>query len=750
MSYIDGGEKHEVWLLDGVTMYNQLKTSIESGICGTALWRLGSEDPTIWYMLKDMDHVRENIAQLKVLTSPFPVHYSGEGEIIRIISQGQVGHRSYELDSDVDGDIINENYVKYPRPYEVERYGKPKSKEVVLTFDDGPDPTYTPKILDILKKYKVKGTFFIVGENGAANPDIIDRIYNEGHELGNHTYTHPNVADISASRTKIELNTTQRLVQELTGHSMIMFRPPYVADAEPSTPNELSPILRAQKEGYTMIGELIDPSDWEQPSSNIIVERILKNLPNGNIILLHDAGGNRINTVEALPIIIETLRKKGYSFVGVHDLIGKTRDEVMPSIKSRDNPFIVYNRALFSMVLFWELFIKILFYMAIGLGIFRFLFLIFIAIKQSKNSSKVIYDEKYKPMVTVVIAAYNEEKVICKTVDSILSSDYTKLEIIIVNDGSKDNTGEVVAEAYKNNPKIKLINKQNSGKASSVNVGCKEAKGKIIVSLDADTIMAKDAIKLLIRHFVNKDIAAVSGNVKVGNVSNLLTLWQQVEYITGFNLERRAFSELNCITVVPGAIGAWRKSYVKEAGYFKEDTLAEDADITLNLLRKGYKIAYEEYAYAYTESPGDLKSLLKQRYRWAYGTLQCLWKHKDALFNPDHKSLGFVALPNMWIFQYLFQSLSPLADIYFVVGLFGKDTTKIFIFYLAFLLLDYFAAIIAFRLEKENLKPLIWLFLQRLVYRQFMTYVVVKSIFSALMGITVGWNKLQRKGNVKT
>jgi peptidoglycan-N-acetylglucosamine deacetylase len=750
MSYIDSGEKHEVWLLDGATMYNQLKTSVENGICGAALWRLGSEDPTIWNMLKDMDHVRQNIAKLKVLTSPYPVHYSGEGEILRVLSRGNVGIRNYELDSQADGDIINEMYKKYPIPFEVERYGKPKSKEVVLTFDDGPDPTYTPKILDILKRYNVKATFFIVGENGAANPDIIEREYNEGNELGNHTYTHPNVADISSSRTRIELNTTQRLVQELTGHSMIMFRPPYVADAEPSTPNELLPILRAQAEGYTMIGELIDPSDWEKPSSKIILDRILKDLPNGNIILLHDAGGNRINTVNALPNIIVTLRKMGYSFVGIHDLIGKSRDAVMPSIKSSDNPFIVYDRALFSLVFSWELFIKILFYLAICLGIFRFLFLIFFSVKQSKKSNKLIYDEKFNPLVTVVVAAYNEEKVICKTVDSILNSDYKNLEIIIVNDGSKDNTGTIVAESYMSNPKVMLINKENSGKASSVNVGFRAARGEIIVALDADTIIAKDAIKLLIRHFVNKDIAAVSGNVKVGNVSNLLTLWQHVEYITGFNLERRAFAELNCITVVPGAIGAWRKDYVKEAGYFKEDTLAEDTDITLNLLRKGYKIAYEEYAYAYTESPGDIKSLLKQRYRWAYGTLQCLWKHKDALFNPEHKTLGFVALPNMWVFQYLFQSLSPLADIYFVVGLFGKSTLKIVIFYLAFLLLDYASSLIAFRLEKENPKPLIWLFLQRLIYRQFMTYVVIKSIFSALMGITVGWNKLQRKGNVKT
>lgn len=749
LSYKDGDERHEVWLLDAATMYNELKYSIDDGISGAAIWRLGSEDPTVWHLLSNITNVKRNVNKITKLISAVPVHYSGEGEVLRIISKGSLGKRILEFDSDSDKDIINETYAAYPTPYEVERFGKPKTKEVVLTFDDGPDSVYTPQILDILKKYKIKAAFFIVGENGETNPDIVERIYKEGNEIGNHTFTHPNVADISIARTKMELNTTQRLIQELTGHSAIMFRPPYVADAEPSTPNELLPILRAQQEGYTMIGELIDPSDWEQPPSKVIVQRVLKDLPSGNVILLHDAGGNRENTVKALPVIIKTLESKGYKFVTIHDLIGKTRDDIMPSVNSSDNPFLVYDKALFTMVFNWHMFIEILFYLAILLGIFRFLFLIFFSLKQHKLGNTHKYNKSFKPSVSVVIAAYNEEEVICKTINSILKSDYEDLEIIIVNDGSKDNTSGVIIDKFKDNEQVKLINKENGGKSSAVNLGFKEARGEFIVCLDADTIIARNAISLMIRHFNDKNVVAVSGNVKVGNVHNLLTKWQHVEYVTGFNLERRAFAYLNCITVVPGAIGAWRRKAVKAAGYFKEDTLAEDTDITLTLLKKGYKIAYEEFAYAYTESPGDIRSLLKQRYRWAYGTLQCLWKHKDSLFNPKHKSLGFVALPNMWIFQYIFQSLSPLADIYFVVGLFGKSTTKVLIFYFAFLILDYLASIYAFKLEKENPKPIFWLFLQRLVYRQFMTFVVLKSIFSALMGVTVGWNKLQRKGNVK-
>ncbi len=162
-----------------------------------------------------------------------------------------------------------------------------------------------------------------------------------------------------------------------------------------------------------------------------------------------------------------------------------------------------------------------------------------------------------------------------------------------------------------------------------------------------------------------------------------------------------------------------------------------------------YKIVYEEKAYAFTESPEDVKSLIKQRYRWSYGTLQCLWKHRKALCNSKHKTLGFIALPNMWLFQYVLQFIAPLADILMIMGLFGSDPLKVLGFYFVFFLLDLLASLFAFKLEEENPKPLVWLILQRFIYRQFMTYVVIKSICSSLRGVAVGWNKLKRMGSVK-
>jgi peptidoglycan-N-acetylglucosamine deacetylase len=745
LRYRLNGKNHLVWFLDAATFYNQMNLAIHSGAKGIAVWRLGSEDPSIWNYLNKPKEMQNPSTAMETLGNPTPVHYTGAGEILKVVSQSKNGKRTIQLDP--QGMIQNETYLSLPKPFEIVRYGKPKQKEIALTFDDGPDPKYTPQILDILDKNHIKGAFFMVGENAELHPKLIERMFKEGHEIGSHTFTHPNIAATTPYQTKMELNANQRLFEEITGHSMNLFRPPYEADAEPSTRSQLLPILRAQDMGYTMVGEYIDPNDWKKPSSNEIVKRVLEQLPKGNVVLLHDAGGDRSNTVKALPQIIKELKKQGYTFTTIAHLIGKSNSQIMPPVH-QDNPYLVYDKAVFKVIQGMRLGLTALFYSAILLGILRLVVFIFLSRKQVKMYRKSKIDPDFTPFVSVVIAAYNEEKVICKTIDSILSSDYPAFEVLIVDDGSKDDTAAVVLEAYRNHPFIRLIKKPNGGKSSAVNLGFKEANGEIVVALDADTLIAENAISLLVSHFKNEKVAAVSGNVKVGNKGNLLTNWQHIEYVTGFNLERRAFAALNCITVVPGAIGAWRKTAVEEAGFFQEDTLAEDTDITLTLLRQGKKIEFEEKAYAYTEVPEDLKSLAKQRYRWVYGTLQCLWKHRAALFNKKYHSLGYIGLPNMWLFQYIYQTISPVADLLFIFALFGEHPGKAAIGFTLFYLLDFATSFYAFRLEKENPKPLASLFLQRILYKQLMTYVVIKSILSAIKGVTVGWNKLKRKGNV--
>ncbi|WP_071461577.1 polysaccharide deacetylase family protein [Bacillus massilinigeriensis] len=737
-------KNYTVWFLDAASFYNQMRLGIDSGSKGVAIWRLGSEDPAVWKFINKPKEFKDPSGALTSLASPNPVNSTGEGEVLQITAPLKAGKRTVELDS--NSMVQKLSYDKLPNPLEIVRHGKSNKKEIVLTFDDGPDPAYTPKILDILKKNDIKGSFFIVGKNALMHPELVKRMHKEGHEIGNHTYSHPDIASSTPYQTRMELNATQRLFQGITGHSMTLFRPPYVAEANPQTNKELVPIIRAQEMGYTMVGKQIDTDDWKGISKNKVVNRVLSQLENGNVILMHDSGGDRSSTVEALSLIISELKARGYTFTTIGGLLGKSEKEVMPAV-SKDSPFLIYDKAVFMAMKGWHSGLNLLFYSAIFLGILRLIVFVFLSWRQRKRYQETVIDPNFTPFVSVVIAAYNEEKVICKTINSILANTYKNLEILVVDDGSKDETAAIVEAAYVNQPLVRLIKKANGGKSSAVNLGFHQAKGEIVVALDADTLIAEDAISLLVNHFKHQNVAAVSGNVKVGNKRNLLTKWQHIEYVTGFNLERRAFATLNCITVVPGAIGAWRKTDVEEAGYFQEDTLAEDTDITLTLLRNGKRIEFEEKAYAFTEAPEDIKSLAKQRYRWVYGTLQCLWKHRSALFSWKNKSLGYIALPNMWLFQYVYQTIAPLADILFILALFNTQPQKAAIGFILFYLLDLFAALYAFRLEKEDPKPLSSLFLQRILYKHLMTYVVIKSIFSALKGGTVGWGKLKRKGN---
>lgn len=748
LEYKAKDKKHIIYFNDASVFYNQFRIAAENGIHSIGLWRLGSEDMSIWDLLYA---ARDKIIDTDRFVRPQLVEefvFEGDGEIVEGYVPKTNGIRVFKFDK--KGYIEKENYISYPMPSRLKSTSTKDKKAIALTFDDGPDPRYTPQILDILKKYNVKATFFIVGSNGEKYPELISRIYREGHEIGNHTYNHIDTMMETTLNIEKELKMTNSIIENATGHGTILFRPPYDSGVDVSEEKAINTFVSINNLGYRMIGNYIDSLDWEERDSDGIIQNIEDGLGSGNIILMHDSGGDRTATVKALPLLIEMLRDKGMKFVSVGQLMGMDEKEIMPAADA-------FNLSLGKVYSFVNMVLKLLpevltkfFYLATAIGLIRFVFLIFFATMQRRNYLRKKFDNvrNFSPMVSIVVAAYNEEKVICKTVDSLLQSDYKNLEVLVVNDGSKDDTADVVDKAYKDVEKVRLINKANGGKSSAVNRGFMEADGEIVVVLDADTVISKDAISLLVRHFIDKNVAAVSGNVKVGNVGNIWTTWQHVEYVTGLNLERRAFDALNCITVVPGAIGAWRKELVASAGYYKEDTLAEDADITLTFLRQGYKIVYEEGAKAFTEAPEDLKSLLKQRVRWSYGTLQCLWKHRDALFSKKQKTLGFIALPNTWLYQVVFQSLSPLTDILFFLGIIGGHRIETVITYIVFFLIDLLITCYAFHLEGEKKRPLISLFIQRIVYRQLMTYVVYKSILSALMGVKVGWNKLKRLGNV--
>jgi peptidoglycan/xylan/chitin deacetylase (PgdA/CDA1 family)/glycosyltransferase involved in cell wall biosynthesis len=682
--YIDEdlNQRHVIWFLDGVTLLNQLRAARALGLQTFALWRLGEEDSSLWSVW-DKPSNPDSLQALGQVQPSHDVDNEGDGDIIRITDTPKPGKRTVQVDTDeLDPRrklILDEHMDVYPRTYVIEQYGY-HPNEVALSFDDGPDPKWTPKILDILRNKGAKATFLLIGAEGQANIGLMKRVVREGHEIGNHTWTHPDISEISNRQLELELKFTERLFASKLGIQPLYFRPPYDIDEEPGTDDQAAPIERIQQAGYTIVGSKIDTNDWnENPRKTPaeITEAVLNQLQlmktkpqfRGSIILLHDGGGERSATVAALPVLIDALRAHGYSIVPVSALMGKTTAEVMPKISFRQ-----YLRALPDSIAFSSMavigeFIMLVFFVGNILMSARLLLVGIFAVIERMRPPHAPASPGFNPRVAVLIPAFNEEKVIVRTVRSVLNSDYANLHVIVIDDGSSDHTFDVARQAYAAEiaaGRVQVLSKQNEGKAAALNFALDRLTEEFYVGIDADTVIAADAISKLIPHFEDPRVGAVAGNAKVGNRVNLWTRWQALEYITSQNFERRALDLFNVVTVVPGAIGAWRTAPVKAAGGYPINTVAEDADLTMNLLEQQFKVVYEDRALAFTEAPIDARGLMRQRFRWSFGILQAVWKHRAAFVR--NKAMGYFALPNILIFQMLLPLVSPFIDLMFLAG----------------------------------------------------------------------------------
>jgi peptidoglycan-N-acetylglucosamine deacetylase len=774
----DDNQRHVVWFLDGVTVLNEMRAARQLGLQTFTLWRLGYEDSSLWNVWDKPS----NPASLDALANVQPGHDvdpEGEGDIMRVTELPKEGKRTVQIDTDEPDPrkklIIDEHMDVYPQNYTIGYYGY-HPNEVALSFDDGPDPKWTPRILDILKSKNVKGTFLIIGEEALENIGLLKRELREGNEIGNHTYTHPDIAEVSARQLELEVKLTERLFASKLGVQPLYFRPPYDVDEEPDTDDQAAPIVRIQQDGYIVIGNKIDTNDWderikktpEEISQSVLdqLER-MKTKPQfrGSIILMHDGGGDRSFTVKALGPLIDTLRAHGYTFVPVSSLMGKTSADVMPRLKPWQYVRAIPDSIAFSTLAAIGNFIVTVFFLGDILMSARLVLVGIFAIIDRLRRPHREASPGFNPRIAVLIPAYNEEKVIVRTIRSVLHSDYENLHVIVIDDGSTDNTFEVARAAYLREiaaGRVKVLTKPNGGKAAALNYALDDLEEEFYVGIDADTVIAADAITKLIPHFEDPAVGAVAGNAKVGNRVNLWTRWQALEYITSQNFERRALDLFNVVTVVPGAIGAWRTAPVKKAGCYPMNTVAEDADLTMNLLEQRFKVVYEDRALAFTEAPIGARGLMRQRFRWSFGILQSVWKHRAAFVR--NKAMGLFALPNILIFQMLLPLVSPFIDIMFLAGIVqyfmdrhyhpeaasAASFVKLLAYFLTFLLIDFVTSTVAFSLERRHPANkgdgwlLFHIWLQRFAYRQVFSIVLFKTLKRAIDGKPFNWDKLER------
>jgi len=621
------------------------------------------------------------------------------------------------------------------------------ARTVALTFDDGPDATWTPKILEVLRREHVPATFFVVGSRVASHADLVRRELAGGNEVGSHTFTHANLGELAGWRDNLELSLAQLAIEGATGRATVLLRPPYSSTPDAVTRSDLRVMKLAARDGYLTVLADRDTDDWKRPGWRHIVANALPTGDRGGIVLMHDGGGNRAETVAALPHVIDELKARGYRFTTVTGGLGLAAGSADQPASGLQH---LQGRALLLALRLSGWLSLLVTWVVLPLGVLTLLrTLVAVALAFRHARRPIPAAPAHLPPVSVVVPAYNEAVGIEAAVRSLTASDYPEFEIVVVDDGSTDATAGIVEGLHL--PGVRLVRQPNGGKAAALNTGISAARHDVLVLVDGDTVFQPDTVRELIQPLADDGVGAVAGNTKVGNRGGVLGRWQHLEYVVGFNLDRRMLDIFGCITTVAGAVGAFRREALERVGGVSLDTLAEDTDLTMAVLRSGYRVVYQPRAIAWTEAPQTLTDLWRQRYRWAYGTMQAIWKHRHAVVEGGQaRRLGLIGLPYVFAFQVVFPLLSPAIDLFALFGLLFLDPVPIAAAWCVFVLLQTLTTLYALRLDKESLRPLWAVPLQQFVYRQMMYLVVIQSVISALAGVRLRWHKLHRTGDAVT
>ncbi|HEY0815667.1 MAG TPA: glycosyltransferase [Pseudonocardia sp.] len=621
------------------------------------------------------------------------------------------------------------------------------AKTIALTFDDGPDPKWTPEVLAVLKKYNVTATFFVVGANVTRYPELVTAIHAAGSELGVHTFSHPDLATLPRWRVDRELAETQLAIAGATGVTTFLLRPPYSSSAGAIDGPAYGTVLAAGQDGYVSVFTTDDGEDWQRPGVAAIVANATPkpDEESGSIVLMHDAGGDRSETVAALDKYIPAMKAKGYRFTTVTGAAKNVLGEITASPHDRfTGSVLVATLTVATNIVSWLSYLLLVVGALVGI---RLVLMLYFARRHARRrrSPGFRWGPPVVEPVTVIVPAYNEIKNIEATVRSILANDHP-LEVLVVDDGSSDGTADLVESLQL--PRLRVVRQRNSGKPKALNTGVRNAHHELIIMIDGDTVFEPDTVRLLVQPFADPTIGGVAGNVKIANRDELIGRMQHIEYVVGFNIDRRVQDETGSIATIPGAAGAFRRQALLEVGGLSTDTLAEDTDLTIALGRAGWRVVFEEHARAWTEAPATMSQLYRQRYRWSYGTMQAMWKHRRAVRERGAAGkVGRRGLANVAAFQILLPLTAPLVDVFFLFGLLFGDPALTLLLGAGMLGVQLLGAMYAFRVEGESMDVL-WVFpAQQIVYRQLMYTVLIRSVASAVSGVRVRWQRMNRIGS---
>jgi cellulose synthase/poly-beta-1,6-N-acetylglucosamine synthase-like glycosyltransferase/peptidoglycan/xylan/chitin deacetylase (PgdA/CDA1 family) len=617
---------------------------------------------------------------------------------------------------------------------------------IALTFDDGPDPGWTPQVLDTLARHGAHATFFVIGSKVNEHPDLVRRMVAEGHEVGVHTFTHRELITLVPWQRDLELTLSQNALAGAVGVNAVLMRPPYSSTPDAMSAQEFEAVASVTTGRYLTVLTDLDTKDWSNAGVDAIVAAGTPAPGSGAVVMMHDGGGDRSQTVAALDRLLTDLAGRGYRFRTVSASLDLASGHVpVDRLATWRGDGLRLAQTLGSWL---ATTLQVLLGVALVLGLVRLVVQVVAARVHARRARRARQGRRLRHLgpVTVVVPAYNEAANIAATVRSLVASDYPSVEVIVVDDGSTDGTGDIVRSLRL--PGVRVVRQANAGKPAALNAGIARAVNDLIVLVDGDTVFGPEALGRLVQAFADPRVGAVSGNTKVANRRGLLGRWQHVEYVVGFNLDRRLFDLGECMPTVPGAIGAYRREVLDAVGGVPATTLAEDTDLTMTTLRAGWRVVYEETAIAWTEAPSTLRQLWRQRYRWCYGTMQAIWKHRAALRERGPAGrLGRRGLVYLVAFQILLPLAAPAVDIFALYGLLFLPLPQVAGVWLGYTAAQMLAAGYALRLDKERLTPLWTLPLQLVVYRQLMYLVTVQSTVSALTGIRLRWHTITRTGD---
>lgn len=686
----------ELWFDDATTGIERATTAAQRGLAGIALWRLGSED-------------HELLSRL-----PFPPVKGDEPTPERTVDH-------------------------------VEATGL-----VALTFDDGPDPTWTPQVLEVLARESVPATFFLVGKQVEAHPRLAQREIAAGHVVGSHTFSHPSLGSVPGWEQQLQVRGGAWMVEGVTGRRPLLFRSPYGdGDAPPDGTrhgsDQMAAGLGLQPEGWTG-----DPRDWARPGVDAIVDAAVSGAGRRTVLLLHDGGGNRSETVAALPRIIQELKARGYAFTTVDRLDGGAGT---PYLRRSGLLSKTRGLALVGAVRVWLAIRRLVVWLLVATSVLALVRLAaclpLALLHRRRQRQRPAGGDDALPSTTIVVPAFDEAAVIGSTLRALARLDPAPLEVIVVDDGSRDATAEVVERHVDLVPGLRLLRQANAGKAAALDRGLGEARGEILVVIDADTVVEPGFLGAILPHFQDPAVGAVAGNVKVGNRRSLFSALQALEYVVSINLDKRAQAALGLVGIVPGAAGAFRSSAIRDIGGYPGDTLVEDADLTVALLRAGWRIDFEPRAVTWTEAPERLKEVLKQRRRWAFGTVQVAHKHSPALLDEHAGRVGLLLLPWQLVTQVVLPLFGPLADVFLVYLVVVHDHAEARAILALAVAADLVLSVVACLIDGERLRLVLLAPLMRLLWRPLQLLVLLRASRTWAIGGGERWAKLRRLGHVQ-